>query len=150
MLLGVGVFLHETRHVLTAMASGIPFGALARFGVSGSLATTTHTGVMVLCVELLGMRPVLAVTPAFLVALLVSYGLNYRWTFGASGPHGVMLPRFFVVALNGFGLNLLITYLVVDVAGDWYGYALMLAVVVVPLITFVLSKFWVFRERGAQ
>ncbi len=126
----------------------IPFGALTRFAITGGLATATNAGVFVICVERLGMAPLPAVTPAFLVALVVSYGLNYRWTFGATGPHRVMLPRFFAVALNGFFLNLLITWLVVDVGGYWYGYALIVAVFVVPLITFVLSKFWVFRETN--
>ncbi len=126
----------------------IPFGALTRFAITGGLATAVHATVFVLCVEWLGIAPVPAVVPAFSVALMVSYGLNYRWTFGASGPHRVMLPRFFAVALNGFFLNLLITWLVVDVGGYWYGYALIVAVFAVPLITFTLSKFWVFREAG--
>lgn len=124
----------------------IPFGALARFGITGGLATATHATMFVICIEWLGIAPVPAVVPAFLVALMVSYGLNYRWTFAATGSHRVTLPRFFVVALNGFFLNLLITWLVVDILGGWYGYALLAAVVVVPLITFVLSRYWVFRE----
>ncbi len=124
----------------------IPFGALARFGITGGLATAVNASVFIVCVEWLGIAPVPAVVPAFLVALSVSYGLNYRWTFAASGPHRVMLPRFFAVALNGFFLNLLITWLVVDVGGYWYGYALIVAIFTVPLVTFVLSKFWVFRE----
>ena len=126
----------------------IPFRALTRFAITGGLATAVHATVFVICVEWLGVDPVAAVVPAFLIALTVSYGLNYRWTFGASGPHRVMLPRFFAVALNGFLLNLLITWLVVDVLAYWYGYALIVAVFVVPLITFALSKFWVFREAA--
>lgn len=126
----------------------IPFGALARFGVTGGLATAVHATVFVLCIEGLGMAAVPAVIPAFLIALSVSYGLNYRWTFSATGPHRVTLPRFFLVALNGFFLNLLITWLVVDAGGYWYGYALIVAIFTVPLVTFALSKFWVFRETS--
>jgi putative flippase GtrA len=119
-----------------------------RYAVSGGLATFTHVGVFVLLVEWAAMRPVLAATPAFVLALFVSYGMNYHWTFSASGPHRIMLPRFVAVALLGLALNLSITYAVVDVAHYWYGYALLLVVIFVPLVTFLLSKFWVFIEQG--
>jgi putative flippase GtrA len=119
---------------------------LLRFGVSGALATATHVLVFVTLVEWLRVAPVLASVPAFCTALLVSYGLNYHWTFDARGPHGIMLPRFAVVSGSGLGLNVLITYAVVDVAGYWYGYALLLVVTVVPLLTFLLSKHWVFSH----
>ena len=118
--------------------------ALIRFAISGGLATLTHIAVFVLLVEWLLMRPLYASVPAFLAAVGVSYGMNYRWTFDAQGPHQVMLPRFVLVALAGLGLNMLITWLVVDVGHYWYGYALAAIVVSVPLMTFSLSKWWVF------
>ncbi len=121
-------------------------GALLRFGVSGALATLCHVTVFVLLVEWFGTRPVLAAGPAFLLAMLVSYGMNYHWTFTVSGPHRLLLPRFTAVALLGLGLNLGITYLVVDILHGWYGYALLLVIMIVPLVAFSLSKFWVFRE----
>jgi putative flippase GtrA len=121
-------------------------GVLIRFGISGGLATLTHVFVFVLFVEWLHIRPIYAAAPAFLAAVGVSYGMNYRWTFNADGPHQVMLPRFALVALAGLGLNLLITYLIVDVAQLWYGYALATIVALVPLMTYLLSRFWVFRK----
>ena len=84
----------------------------------------------------------------FVVALLVSYGMNYHWTFSASGPHRVMLPRFAMVAVLGLLMNLGITYAVVDMAGYWYGYALMLVVLLVPLMTFIFSQRWVFDVKS--
>ncbi|MCF6339055.1 MAG: GtrA family protein [Gammaproteobacteria bacterium] len=120
---------------------------MLRFAVSGGLATVIHVGVFVFLVEGFALRPVLAAAPAFVFALFVSYGMNYHWTFSASAPHRIMLPRFVVVALLGLVLNLGITYAVVDVAHYWYGYALLLVVLLVPLTTFLLSKFWVFNER---
>ncbi len=120
---------------------------LLRFAVSGSVATTVHVGVFTLLVEWLALRPLLAVAPSFIVALFFSYGINYHWTFSASAPHQTMLPRFVVVALLGLSLNLIITYLVVDIGHYWYGYALLLIVLFIPLITFFLSRFWVFNEQ---
>jgi len=120
---------------------------MLRFAVSGGLATVIHVGIFIFLVEWFALRPVLAAAPAFVFALFVSYGMNYHWTFSASAPHRIMLPRFVVVALLGLALNLGITYAVVDVAHYWYGYALLLVVLFVPLATFLLSKFWVFNEQ---
>jgi len=119
-----------------------------RFAVSGGLATATHVLVFVMLVEWLSVRPIWAAAPAFVVALFVSYGMNYHWTFSASGLHRILLPRFVAVALLGLVLNLGITYAVVDVAHYWYGYALLLVVLLVPVMTFLLSKFWVFKEKS--
>jgi len=121
---------------------------MLRFAVSGGLATATHVLVFVTLVEAFALRPVLASVPAFMVALIVSYGMNYHWTFSVSGPHRIFLPRFVAVALLGLVLNSGITYAVVDVAHYWYGYALLLVVLLVPLVTFLLSNFWVFKEQG--
>jgi putative flippase GtrA len=132
---------------VTRLLARLPMGTLLRFGVSGGLATVTHVAVFVVLVEWFAMRPVVAVTPAFSLALFVSYGMNYHWTFSVGGPHRVMLPRFVLVALIGLGMNLGITYTVVDMASYWYGYALLLILLAVPLVTFTLSRFWVFNER---
>lgn len=122
-------------------------GTMLRFAVSGGLATGTHALVFVALIEWLSVRPLFAAGVAFVLALFVSYGMNYHWTFSVSGPHRIMLPKFFVVAVSGLLLNLGITYAVVDVAGYWYGYALLLVVLIVPLMTFVLSKLWVFSSK---
>lgn len=120
--------------------------SLIRFGITGLLATATHVAVFILLVEGLDMRPVLAAAPSFLAAFGISYGLNYRWTFEADGPHRVMAVRFLAVALGGLGLNVLLTGLIVDAWGLPYGYALAAVVTIIPLLTYLLSRFWVFRS----
>lgn len=123
-------------------------GMMLRFAISGGFATATHVLVFITLVEWLSVRPVAAAGAAFIFALFVSYGMNYHWTFSVSGPHRVMLPRFVLVAVLGLLLNLGITYAVVDMAGYWYGYALLLVVLLVPLVTFVISKLWVFKANA--
>lgn len=128
--------------------TGAMTATVLRFAVSGGLATVTHVVTFVVLVEYLAVRPVSAAGIAFVVAIFVSYGMNYHWTFSVTGPHRVLLPRFFLVALLGLVLNIGITYVVVDVAGYWYGYALLLVLLVVPAMTFVLSKLWVFNAKA--
>lgn len=125
---------------------------LFKFGFSGAVATLVHVAVLAVLVERVDVSPVPASVLAFCCAVLVSYGLNYKWTFPASGSHEFLLPRFALVATLGLGLNAGITYLVVNVGGMWYGYALLLVVATVPAMTFLLSKYWAFaqnRRRGA-
>jgi putative flippase GtrA len=122
--------------------------SLLRFGITGSLATITHAAVLSGLVELLAVPAVVASLPAFGAALLLSYGLNYHWTFRALGEHRVIFPRFTLVAVSGLLLNVLITFLVVNVFGFWYGYALAAVIFSVPLLTYLLSNYWVFRSEA--
>jgi len=121
--------------------------SLIRFGMTGIIATLTHVAVFVLLIETGLLRPVYAAIPAFLSALGVSYTMNYRWTFRADGPHRTVLPRFVAVSVTGLLLNLVITYLVVDVWSFPYLFALLAVVIFIPLSTYLLSRFWVFSRR---
>jgi len=116
-----------------------------RFGIVGVAATFIHVAVFSLLVEVFGVAPVAASVPAFVTAMFASYGVNHRWTFGAQGSHRVYLPRYAVVALTGLGLNVLITYVVVNLLGYWYGVALALVVTLVPAATFLLNRNWAFK-----
>jgi len=123
---------------------------LLRFGVSGAIATATHATLFTAAVELFSIAPVIATTLSFCAALIVSYGLNFHWTFASSGMHRVILPRYAVVALTGLALNVMITYVVVNIGGHWYGYALLAVITIVPLMTFLLSKYWAFGVSGRE
>ena len=120
--------------------------SLLRFAITGVLATLTHALVLVALVELLTVPAVVASVPAFGSALLLSYGLNYHWTFQALGEHRMVFPRFTLVAVSGLMLNVGITYLVVNLGDLWYGYALLAVIFTVPILTYLLSNYWVFRS----
>jgi putative flippase GtrA len=61
-----------------------------------------------------------------------------------------MLPRYATVALVGLALNIVITFVVVNIGGYWYGYALLAVISTVPAVSFLLSKYWAFgRNRNA-
>ena len=118
-----------------------------RFLLIGGLATLVHVAVFTGLVEWLAVSAVLAAVPAFLSAMLFSYGGNHKWTFAADAAHHVQLPRFAAVSLAGLAINVGIMHLVVNVLGLWYGYALMAVVLMVPGITFALNRRWTFGTR---
>jgi putative flippase GtrA len=115
-----------------------------RFSLVGALATLVHIAVFVGLVEYASQRPVNASIPAFILATLFSYGANRTLTFEARGAHRAQLPKYALVALAGLGLNVLITYLLVDVLSYGYGAALALVVLTVPSMTFLLNRHWTF------
>lgn len=119
-----------------------------RFGIVGVAATVIHVAIFSLLVELFRIAPVVASVPAFLTAMLASYSVNHRWTFGARSSHWVYLPKYAVVSTLGLVLNIVITYLIVNILGYWYGMALALVVTVVPVATYLLNRHWSFKKAA--
>jgi putative flippase GtrA len=118
-----------------------------RFLVAGGAATLTHVTVFVILVERFELPAVFASIPAFLIALSVSYYGNRTWTFQSSGLHRIEFPKYALAAVNGLLLNVAITYVVVDLIGARYVFALVLVVTVVPIVTFFVSRKWVFARN---
>ncbi|HEX9808560.1 MAG TPA: GtrA family protein [Alphaproteobacteria bacterium] len=122
-----------------------------RFGAVGVAATLTHVGLFAALIEFGGMAPLLANLVAFAVAVGVSFAGHYLWTFVEDRPGPGRwratraMGRFLVVALVGLALNSLVVYLVVHALALPYGYAILVMVSAVPVVLFLLNKFWAFR-----
>lgn len=115
-----------------------------KYGAAGVMATCIHILLVLVLVEAAGLGPVYATIPAFLVALSASYLLNHRWTFEAKGRHDMHFPRYAAVALLGLGANLLIMSVAVDVLRVGYVWGLAVVIMVVPLVSFLLQRYWSF------
>jgi len=130
--------------------SSIGASSFVRFGSFGAIATLIHIFVFTMLVEKFHVSAVMASIPAFVCAMLFSYVANSRWTFRVDVDHGSHLPRYAMVSLIGLGINAMITFIVVDVLALWYGFALMVVVTVVPLITYLLNRRWTYRLAGSH
>ena len=115
-----------------------------KFIATGGAATVTHVTVFVVLVELFNVSAVVASVPSFLTALCVSYYGNRTWTFQSTGSHTEELPKYTLVAVSGLLMNVSITYVVVNILRAGYVVALILVITGVPVVTFWLSKKWVF------
>ena len=117
------------------------------FASVGVAATIVHYGAGLVAAQWL---PITLANPiVFPIAFLVSYFGHVHFTFQLKGEarrHRHRLPRFLVTAVCGFliGQAILVTVTTFTNAPDWL--ALGIAVASVPMITFVLSKLWVFRN----
>ena len=118
----------------------------ARFAVVGGAATATHLCVGLLLAENLGLAPFWANLCAFAAAVLVSYSGNLFWTFGMASEGLGRLPRFAALALCGLAVNQAIVFAAVTMAGWNYRVALAIVLLVVPILTYLGSRQWVFRK----
>ncbi len=123
---------------------------IVRFGVTGLAATATHFAAFAFLLDLLGVYAPVANGLAAVIASLVSYLGQRYWVFGAraSGAGPAQIVRFGVslaiaaishaailwAALHLFGLS------------PYAGAAI--AILVVPAVSFVINRFWVFAAAA--
>jgi putative flippase GtrA len=117
------------------------------FGIVGVGATLVNIAVYYAGVKGFGASPNVSWTAGFLVALVVSYTMQRRFVFSASGERSVAASssRFFMVALLGFALNSLWVWAMVTRMGLPTWSPLPLVLFVTPAVTYCLNRFWVFR-----
>lgn len=120
-------------------------GQIMRFGLVGITATATHLATILVLVEWSGWSPLWANLLAFSLAVLVSFGGHYHWTFEASTSYSAAFPRFCITALLGLGLNQTIMFSVVSLLGLDYRLGLAAVIMVVPCISFMANKLWAFQ-----
>jgi putative flippase GtrA len=119
---------------------------LVRHLFAGGLGTVGYMVFVVLLVEFAGAHPVVGVVIAFLFLEVYTYIVSRWWVYHATNAHIVAVPRFIVVIAISLALNAGIMYLAHDVFSWWYGFGLMLTLLILPATNFALNYFWTFRE----
>lgn len=123
---------------------GAPGPQFARFALVGAAATVTHALALTLLVEALGVNATVANGLAFALAVQVTYWGQRLWVFQRKPANALGLVRFAITAGVGLMLNVGIMAIVVDGMQLDYRIGLGLALLAVPLISFILSRKWVF------
>ena len=118
----------------------------SRYAIVGIIGTFIHLSILAFLVENLHHSPIISSTIGFLVTVVVSYLLNYNWTFRSKGKHIVVLARYTTVSLIGLCLNTGIMYLVVDIFSLWYGIGQTISIILIPISNFFLNSKWSFKE----
>jgi putative flippase GtrA len=111
------------------------------FGIVGLLATGVHFIVFSI-LSALGIDPILSNVAAFVCAVPVSFYGNRSLTFKVDGN----IARFVVMSLFGFGMNHANVWIVTRYLGLPWVLALPGMLLAVPAFSFVVSKFWVYRQ----
>lgn len=127
-------------------ANAPPGPQFIRFALVGVAATLTHALALTVLVETLLVDATLANGLAFVVAVQVTYWGQRLWVFRRAPTDASGLVRFAVTAAIGLGLNVAIMALAVDGLQLDYRIGFAAALVAVPLVSFILSRKWVFAD----
>ena len=117
---------------------------LTRFVLVGAASVGSDVVVLVALHGGAGVPLVPATAVGYGVSLLVNYGLNHAWVFGAEGAHSRRAVRYLFLV----GVNLATTLLFVPAlahAGVYYVLAKLLVVGGNAIVNFTAFRFWVFR-----
>ncbi len=122
------------------------FFQLCRFGIVGVSAAIVHFSAVILLVEFDSLKPLIANIFAFMIAFQISYSGHRYWTFrGTLTDHRIAFPKLLLVSGLTFMANESLFYVFMTYFNLPYPIALLIVLTILPITTFLLSKFWVFR-----
>ena len=117
-----------------------------RFGLVGIIATFIHVSVAFLS-EIFGLGFQASNFVGFASAVLFSFLGNKNYTFKAKGKHSAYLTRFFGLSVLNYCASAFIILLVSQSLGYPFALSLFAIVVVLPTLSFLVQKFWIFKSE---
>lgn len=120
------------------------FWRLARFSVVGALATGIYVLAALIAVEIIGLTPIIGATIGFCASFLVSYIGHLRFTFAAPGRYRDYVLKFGVSSLASFLISTLAMWVFTKLLMMDYRIALVGVAVIIPICSYLVSRFWVF------
>ena len=133
----VDIYRHIPKHTLSE---------LFRYGVVG-IFHNVIIYVMYLLLTWQGLEPKLAMTLLYILAVLLSFYLNRKWTFEHEGMATSSLIRYIVAYASVYLLNLISLLIFVDSLGYPHQVIMALLVIVGAAILFIIQKYWVFSSN---
>ena len=121
---------------------------IVKFCIVGSIAAGIHLLILTVLVNSYGLVPYLANSAAFIIAFIFSYWGQSQWTFQSTEQKTTWqsVLRFLCIqVLCSFLLNQSGFFLLNSVLGWHYLLASTLVLMIIPVCTFVLSKYFVFK-----
>lgn len=121
---------------------------VVRFGIVGGVATGVYLLVAISLPALptFSAPPTVAASIASVVSLLVSYFGHHRLTFSKVGHHEFYLPRFLLSSVTLSFIAVIVTYFLTKTALFDYRIASLCVALSYPLVSFLLSRIWIFRD----
>lgn len=117
---------------------------LARYGISGVIATLIHALIYLYLLEQ-GWPSLWANTAGFIPAFFWSFALQSLWVFRREKMSWLQLRGFVLSALFGYLLNSIIAYTCIDIFRTPGWVSVLVMVSITPAATFIINKYWVFK-----
>jgi putative flippase GtrA len=136
----------DVRAALADFVASEGFRQLARF-VVGGMAVTLFAAAIYSFVVFLGVFPLAANVVSHGCGMAAGYAVHSRWSFKADTDDGerAMIVRFLIASAFAFLLNSLWVWLAVDVMRMHPLAPLPAMIVLTPLMSFALNRYWVFK-----
>ena len=137
-----------------ALVRGILVKRWVRFGIVGGAASVSYFLLGLLFVSVLGLPTLAGNALAYALSFIVSYLGQCLWTFRAAeagagtATHRTMLPRFAATQAVGLCCNSVIVWLLMQM-GVPYAWAMPVAVLLVPVMVYMLCRVWVFKKQAS-
>ena len=125
---------------------------IARFCISGGIATLVNLSTLFLLTHFLSVWYVFSSIVAFLLAFCVSFSLQKLWTFkDASRDHlYAQALTFLTIVLVGLGINTTLVFVLVEYGSVHYLVAQLISGVFIAIMNYFSYKHLVFRDTGTQ
>jgi len=122
-------------------------GQIFRYTSVGALTNLTAY-LLYLALTWKWLQPEQAVSLTYPFGAAMAYFGQARFVFSQNVPHKLGMPRYIFSHVLGYLLNLSVLYVLVDRLSFPHQLVQIFAIVMVALFLFLLSKFFVFREKG--
>lgn len=119
---------------------------LIRYGVVGIISNASSY-LLFLLITHYGLEPKLAMTLLYLLGLIISFVGNRNWTFSHKGGLLKAGSKYLLAHACGYLINLSILLILVDRFGFAYQWVQALAIVIVAVFLFIISKYFVFGDN---
>ena len=117
---------------------------MSRYGMVGIIGTIIHFGTLIFLVELFAIDALLSSTIGFLLTVIVSYLINYYWTFQTQTNHSSTFAKYLLVSCFGLVLNYIIMRLGLNVLHLHYQIAQAIVILAIPVTNYIMNRYWTF------
>lgn len=117
-----------------------------RFGISGGLSTLCYGIFTLLLTYITPWSPFLLHTVAYLLSIPISYLMQRDFSFRDRGSKLKSFKKFVIAIFFTFLLSSILIFITASIgAPPWAGTVLVM--VVVPLVSYMIMKHWIFLEK---
>ena len=116
-----------------------------KFCMVGFSGVFVDFGITFICKEILKIQKYVSNAIGFSMAASTNYMLNRMWTFHSHNPHiGLEFSRFFLIALIGLGINLLIIWTITGKFKVNFYVSKLIATILVTVWNFLINAYFTF------
>lgn len=121
---------------------------ITRFIITGTLTAIIYLSLSYVFVSVLAIHYLIAATLVYVLAVAFNFTVQKVWSFGETTMHRIPLQmaQFALWALISLAGNIVLIYLMVEVAHIWYLYAQAAAVVLVAGASYFVYRY-IFRSQ---